>query len=401
MTSVADRTASFEASDSASPGAARGTTPQRGYFFGPLTDFLYLGGGSLIVLGAIIIFLPQGIAEPQIASLMVVLMLLINQPHFAHSYQLFYRNFRNKAFGQYARALRLRYILAGIIVPIVLAFFLAVGTLIALRTRNTQVLGYGFNLMFFLVGWHYVKQGYGILIVDSVQKSLVFSESEKRVLRFNSYACWLLTWIGLNNTVANVAPQLGIAYGTLALPTIAYQAIVVAGVASTIGAVGVLFQAWWRLGSLPWIGVVAYLTTLYLWVMFARINPLVYLIIPTFHSLQYLTVVWRYELNAGEVAKRMRALAWLDRIIPDTIWRRLVLFVGCGIGLGYVFMDGLPRFLDIAIAYDYGTFGTNVFLFSFLLFINVHHYFLDSVMWRRGNPDIRQLFRPPSPARQS
>ena len=299
MTSVADRSASFEATDSTSPSAARGTTPQRGYFFGPLTDFLYLGGGSLIVLGAIIIFLPQGISEPQIVSLMLVLMLLINQPHFAHSYQLFYRNFRNKAFGQYARALRLRYILAGIIVPIALAFFLAVGTLIALRTRNTQILGYGFNLMFFLVGWHYVKQGYGILIVDSVQKSLVFSESEKRVLRFNSYACWLLTWIGLNNTVANVAPQLGIAYGTLALPTIAYQAIVVAGVASTIGAVGVFFQAWRRLGSLPWIGVVAYLTTLYLWVMFARINPLVYLIIPTFHSLQYLTVVWRYELNAG------------------------------------------------------------------------------------------------------
>ena len=211
MTSVADRTASFEADDSASPDAARGTTPQRGYFFGPLTDFLYLGGGSLIVLGAIIIFLPQGISDPQIASLMVVLMLLINQPHFAHSYQMFYRNFRNKAFGQYARALRLRYILAGIIVPIALAIFLAVGTLIALRTRNTQVLGYGFNLMFFLVGWHYVKQGYGILIVDSVQKSLVFSESEKRILRFNSYACWLLTWIGLNNTVANVAPQLGIA----------------------------------------------------------------------------------------------------------------------------------------------------------------------------------------------
>ena len=26
-----------------------------------------------------------------------------------------------------------------------------------------------------------------------------------------------------------------------------------------------------------------------------------------------------------------------------------------------------------------------------LLFINVHHYFLDSVMWRRENPDTRRF----------
>src|SRR6185436_15096158 len=180
MTSVADRTALFEGPEA---GAGRGTTPQRGYLFGPLTDFLYLGGGSLIVLGAIIILLPQGIAEPQVASLMAVVMLLINQPHFAHSYQMFYRNFRSKAFGHYAPALRVRYVLAGIVVPIALLAFLVVGTLIADRTGRTQVLGYGFNLMFFLVGWHYVKQGYGILIVDSVQKRLVFSENAKRVLR--------------------------------------------------------------------------------------------------------------------------------------------------------------------------------------------------------------------------
>jgi hypothetical protein len=26
----------------------------------------------------------------------------------------------------------------------------------------------------------------------------------------------------------------------------------------------------------------------------------------------------------------------------------------------------------------------------FYIFINVHHYFLDNVMWRRGNPDVQQ-----------
>ena len=30
-----------------------------------------------------------------------------------------------------------------------------------------------------------------------------------------------------------------------------------------------------------------------------------------------------------------------------------------------------------------------LFLFTVWIFINVHHYFLDSVMWRRENPDTR------------
>jgi hypothetical protein len=31
-----------------------------------------------------------------------------------------------------------------------------------------------------------------------------------------------------------------------------------------------------------------------------------------------------------------------------------------------------------------------MFLFVFWICINVHHYFLDNVMWRRENPDTRK-----------
>jgi hypothetical protein len=121
----------------------------------------------------------------------------------------------------------------------------------------------------------------------------------KLVLRSNAYVCWLLTWIGLNNTVAKAAPHYGIEYQTLALPAAVYDFIVIVGCISGVAVLGVLIQCWRRSRALAWNGIVAYLATLYLWVVFARINPLVYLVIPTFHSLQYLTVVWRYQLNAG------------------------------------------------------------------------------------------------------
>ena len=187
------------APDLAAPRSQRITTPRAGYLFGPVFDFLTLGGGSIVICGAIALLLPKGIPSAQQAVLVTTLMMIINQPHFAHSYQMFYRNFREKAFGQsYTRALRLRYILAGLLVPATLFAFLAGAAL----AQNARLLAYGANLMFFLVGWHYVKQGYGILIVDSVQKRMMFSERAKTILRANGYACWLVAWLALNHAIS-------------------------------------------------------------------------------------------------------------------------------------------------------------------------------------------------------
>src|SRR5258705_2737587 len=70
-----------------------------GYLFGPVFDFLTLGGGSVFVCGLIALLLPKGIPTVQQIVLVTILMAAINQPHFAHSYQMFYRNFGSKAFG--------------------------------------------------------------------------------------------------------------------------------------------------------------------------------------------------------------------------------------------------------------------------------------------------------------
>jgi hypothetical protein len=51
---------------------------------------------------------------------------------------------------------------------------------------------------------------------------------------------------------------------------------------------------------------------------------------------------------------------------------------------------GLPYLLDASFSYDKRVFGPTLFVSLFYIFINVHHYFLDNVMWRRGNPDIQK-----------
>ena len=50
----------------------------------------------------------------------------------------------------------------------------------------------------------------------------------------------------------------------------------------------------------------------------------------------------------------------------------------------------MPNSLAAAFAYQESVFGPTFFAFLFYISINVHHYFLDNVMWRRGNPDIRK-----------
>src|ERR1700704_5989593 len=369
--------------------AARSARARRpGYLFGPVFDFLTLGGGSLIVCGLIALFLPKGIPTTQQIVLVTVLMAAINQPHFAHSYQMFYRNFAAKAFGAtYPRPLRLRYILAGIVVPVLLIAFLGAAAL----SGSPRVLAYGANLMFFLVGWHYVKQGYGILIVDSVKKRIMFSDRAKAVLRLNGYACWIVAWLGLNHELSIGTWYLGFTYFSLPIPMPIYVASVVIAGFTTLAVFIVLAQRWRETrGALPWNGIIAYLTTLYLWVIFVRGNPLVLVVVPTFHSLQYLAVVWRYQINAGSQPRMAPGRSLLNRVLPASVWTNLAIFIGVGVFLGFLGFMGIPRFIDSVLPYDKRVFGPSLFLFMFYIFINIHHYFLDNVMWRRGNPDVQQ-----------
>lgn len=167
--------------------------PPQKYLFGPFIDFFMLGGSAFLIL-PVLYFVPLKY-EGVVALAAFLLSHLINQPHFAHSYQIFYRNFARKVRGDgYDRSLQIRYIIAGIAVPMIMVAFFAYGSV----TGNARLLGYATNAMGFFVGWHYVKQGYGMLMVDAVLKRKFFSDQDKKALLFNGYAVWLFAWLQTN-----------------------------------------------------------------------------------------------------------------------------------------------------------------------------------------------------------
>ena len=70
-------------------------------------------------------------------------------------------------------------------------------------------------------------------------------------------------------------------------------------------------------------------------------------------------------------------------------------FVGWGLVLGWIGCTGLPLLFHASLSPDPALFGPAVFVFIFVMWINIHHYFIDNVIWRRDNDDVRKyLFAP-------
>jgi hypothetical protein len=341
------------------------------YLFHPWVDLACLGGLSLLALPAMYFVSARALPTFALASLFAAD--VVNHPHFAHSYQIFYRGFGAKLTpGTLTPGLRARYFVAGVAVPIALMGFL----LVSLARGDARTLGLGGNLMLFLVGWHYAKQGYGMLILDSVLKRRFFVERDKTILRWNGYACWILYWM-LANHLMSESELWGLEYFALPIPMpVIYVAGAVAGLTTAATLYVFAKKAMAGAKAVPVTGVIVYLVTVYLW-LFGRLHPAIFVFIPVFHSLQYLIVVWRYELN--------RATSLGDRE-PR---RRIAGTVFLALLMGYLGFWALPRVFDAQVSFDHAALGATPFLFVAWVFINVHHYFVDNVIWRSENPDTK------------
>jgi hypothetical protein len=388
-----------ETPSSPSAGVAAQVAHASRHLYGPLADVLLLGAASFAALLAVALLLSGERDRAVVALVMMVAANLVNHPHFAHSYQLFYDGFREKAFGaRYAPDLRSRYQLAGIVVPILIVGFFGYCWL----RRDPLLLGFGAVAMSFLVGWHYVKQGYGMAILDSVYKRRFYSAPEKKLLLVNAYAVWIAAWVAANQG-RHGHEMWGIRYYTLGLPEWLWQASVAVAAATGLAVLAMLVRRW-RAGGAAAIapaGVVGYLVSLYAWILFVHLHPLFIYVTPAFHSLQYLAVVWKYRGNyeAGRPdAREAPSAAWLRAWLPTKARARFAGFLLNGVALGAIGFWGLPLLMEAWLPPS-APFGKGTFLFMAWILINVHHYFIDNVIWRAGNPDTRRYLFEAQPAR--
>jgi hypothetical protein len=355
----------------------------------PRAALLALIGEAMLVGGATLFLFPLSYllraqvgldaAELAVGFLMFHAAHVINDPHFCVTYLLFYEDARRRALGgDIAPAQRARWIFAGIVVPIVLIGWASA----AIVTRSPQTLGWMVQLMFLLVGWHYVKQGFGVLTVLSARRGVRFEPHERSAILAHCYAAWAYAWAS-PSVAAGEFVEKGVVYWAPARPAWLELVAGVALAASTVALVIVLAVKWRRAGGLPLVPLAAFLITVWAWTIYSSIDPVVRYFVPALHSIQYLYFVWL--MKRGQAREAVAASPF-----GPSVRTRLAIVAISAVALGWVVLRGGPAFLD-GLAIEHGALGATPFFAAFFVVVNLHHYFMDHVIWRRENPETRHL----------
>lgn len=357
-------------------------------------EFLLVGGATpfLFVLSwALRQTLGLDPSEYAVGFLMFHAAFVINDPHFAVTYVLFYRDGVARAFdGTLAPAQRARYLLAGVVVPLVLVVWAAA----ALATKSAVALGLMIQLMFLLVGWHYVKQGFGVMLVLAARRGIRFARSERLAILAHCFAGWAYAWASPADPGTEVEEK-GVVYTTIAHAPWLERATGAVFLATALVLLGVLVQKRRREGRLPlFTPLTALLCSIWSWSIYSSIDPLVVYVIPALHSVQYLYFVW---LLRGNEAREREGPPWFE----TSARVRLGMLALSALALGWLFFHGAPSLLDDLLVSRRSrrvaaALGPTPYFAAIYTFVNVHHFFMDYVIWRRENPATRYLFGPPA-----
>jgi hypothetical protein len=356
----------------------------------PVGEFLAVGGGTLVLL-PLLWLLRRAIgldsAEFAVGFLTFYGAYVINDPHFSVTYLLFYKDVRKRAFSaEVSRAQRLRYVVAGAIVPAALIGW----TTYAFAVRSAQALGWMVQAMYVLVGWHYVKQGFGVLTVLSARRGVRYTALERTVILFHCFAGWAFAWANPAMRAGEFEEK-GVVYWAPAHPRWFELACGVVLAVSTLALVVVLVAKWrcerTRIPVAPLTGL---LVTVWSWTIFSSIDPLLRYVIPALHSIQYFYFVGLLKRNEARAEEGPPAFGR-----PVAV--RLGILAVSALALGWFLFRGMPSFLDAAFFTRkrggplVDAFGATPFFAAFYVVVNIHHFFMDFVIWRRENPETRYL----------
>ncbi|MFT3923943.1 MAG: hypothetical protein QM778_15525 [Myxococcales bacterium] len=353
-----------------------------------LVEFLLVGGATPFLFG--LSYALRGAFGLDEAELMVGFTMfwaahVINDPHFAVTYLLFYRGIRARSMGpEFVGAQRVRYLVVGLLVPLVLAAW----GLYALLAPSVWSLGLLIQLMFLLVGWHYVKQGFGVLTVLAARRSFFFGSAERTSLLAHAYAGWAYAWASPADPGRSLEEK-GVPYVTFAHPVGLERVTQLIFLATFAVLCWTLVARWRRQRQLPPLTpLLAYLSSIWLWSVYSSLDPLVRYAIPALHSLQYLYMVWL--LKRAEAQER-EGPPWFEK--PVSV--RLGWLAVSAVALGWLLFRGGPQAMDgnLPSANTRAALGPTPYFATFYAFVNIHHYFMDTVIWRRENPATRYLRR--------
>ncbi|MGE0633300.1 MAG: hypothetical protein AB7O96_12880 [Pseudobdellovibrionaceae bacterium] len=304
--------------------------PRRESVWSPLFDFWTLGGLSILlwfVCHIANIFRGDVPAfEMRFMQMMTVFSLfsiLCNHPHFLVSYRLGYGQGFKFILKNWFPLIFVPLAMAGLYSlayfefhsPIVISpaiesinsFLAALGLIfhIGESTRlGAEVVGLSIWAMYFTVGWHYCKQVYGCMMVYAFYDGYTLTLLQKRIIKSSVvfvavyqfiYMASILDAGSVGGTVQDFRFQ-GFYMSALGIPNGFMQVTTLAMIISGVLTLGVFAFNYKKLGKWPSVNFLVPWVAFYIWwVPFRNLPEFYMLMVPFFHSLQYLPFAFRVE----------------------------------------------------------------------------------------------------------
>lgn len=363
-------------------------------------DFLLIGGLAILLWlplysGAVQIGWIKSFAD-SLPAIAITLGFWVNYPHFMASYKLAYAQGLPFILGN-----KLQLIFA----PLILLVLMALGFIfwdlnisgnavvqvvnggfesLGIQTRlglypnlSSEMLGFLVLVMYFTVGWHYSKQTFGCMMVYARIDAYPLSIIQRNLIRYSLLSTWWLTWLYSNCSVG-AYPFYNITIHRLGLPYILFQiSYIIVGV--MFSALAIMFAIKiFKYKQRPSINFLTPMFALLIWHVPLFENPQYFVVVALFHSLQYFPFVTKVESARYKVNHRSYRHG------------RLLGFYLIMVILGFLSFEYLPKYFD-SVVNVWGQVGSNYFLIAFILFINIHHYFIDNALWRFKNKEVREL----------
>ena len=335
----------------------------------PTLDLLCVGGLSILV------FIPLLLSGRQDllligAGAQALFATAINMPHFMASYRIVYRS----------RDMIMKHKWASMYVPGILLVYLAVALWMSQTTPVPAIVLVAVASAY--LAWHYTGQVWGMMASYTYLAGQKFETVERFLVRtsLRILLVWHVTWF--------LYTQLRDRELVRPLYVLISTGTVVAFVLGSIG-LGLMYR---RTARIPPLRAMVAWIAIFVWYAVLARDPRAIFWVQIAHAIQYLAFPIRVELNRTAQSAPS----------PRRVAAHMALY---GVGLlvvSYIIGQVVPGTAMSVVADIFGEEPGKVVPVLILMFINIHHYFTDGVIWKISNPEVRkELFahvrREPSP----
>jgi len=337
-----------------------------------------LGGGLSLVVSVLVIGLglvTQAGASQFLLAIELYLFtdLFINGPHFIASYRVLYSRIENLV----------KHPIVTIFFPTLSAIFLSYIVYCSYQMDAFDPLGVMavLNLVAPIVlAWHYTGQSWGTTACFAHLSGFRISRKQRLLIRIGFYSLFVYHIAWAYNSTGFVQQVLSEDeagdYLMQSIMSLCRLLVAVGFIAGLYGFWQMSHQTGRRVPVRTWLPWAATFS----WYVMLDFNPAAFFLLQFFHAFQYLMFPMRVELN--EYTPKTRRS------------HHMIAYYVILVALGYIAFewssfDAIPKELIPA--------GTAV-----MMIINLHHYFIDAVIWKIREPEVRQaLFGHLSPSSSS